>query len=158
MKQGLSNPALIAAVLQTPQGQKALADSAQATVRALNFGFTILKIGFISLAGYIIYRKITGAFSKISEDRNYRPANVSVISAKQRAENIFKAVYGAANDFNKVSQNLSGLNHNGFIRVYNEFGSRRGLDFKKLNLTEWLYDQFNETQIAQLKFITNNAF
>ena len=110
------------------------------------------------MAGYIIYRKITGAFSKVSEDSNYRPANVTTVSAKQRAENIFNAIYGVKNDFNKVSQNLSGLNHNGFIRVYNEFGSRRGADLKKLNLTEWIYDQFNTTQIAQLKFITNNSF
>ncbi|WP_394760295.1 hypothetical protein [Flavobacterium sp.] len=157
MKQGLSNPALVT-LLSTPQGQKALAKTGQATGRALDLGFTILKIGIFSLAGYIIYRKVTGAFSKVSEDSNYRPANVTIVSAKQRAENIFNAMYGVKNDFNKVSQNLSGLNHNGFIRVYNEFGSRRGADFKKLNLTEWLYDQFNATQIAQLKFITNNSF
>ena len=156
MKQGLSNPALL--LLSTPEGQKALAKTSQATGRALDLGFTILKVGIVSLAGYIIYRKVTGAFSKVKEDKNYRPANISIVSAKQRAENIFNAVYGVAKDFSKVSQNLSGLNHNGFIRVYNEYGSRRGLDFKKLNLTEWLYDQFNATQIAQLKFITNNSF
>lgn len=157
MKQGLSNPALVA-LLSTPQGQKTLAKTSQATGRALDLGFTIIKYSFLALGGYIIYRKITGAFSKISEDKRYRPANITVASAKQRAENIFNAVYGIKKDFKAVAKNLTGLNNNGFTRVYNEFESRRGADFKKMNLTEWLYDQFDAKQIAQLKFITNNSF
>lgn len=157
MKQGLSNPALLA-LLNTPKGQQALESVNQRTTWAMNLGFTVLKIGIVSLAGYIIYRKISGAFSKIKEDKNKVPANISFVSATQRAENIFKALYGTKNDFDEVAKNLIRLNHNGFTRLYNAYGSRRGADFKKLTLTEWLYDQFDATQIAKLKFITNNAF
>ena len=162
MKQGLSNPALL--LLSTPEGQKALAKTSQATSRALDLGFTILKIGFFSLAGYIIYRKVTGAFSKISEDLNYRPANVTTVSAKQRAENIFKAIYGVGSNFDKVKANLTipnqKLNYNGYLRIYNEFGSRRGADLKKLTLTEWLTEEYgsDKLKMAQLKFITDNVF
>lgn len=155
MKNGLSNPALLA--LSTPQGQQALANVGKVQSKAIDLGFSILKIGLVCLGGYLVYRKITNAFQKRSQNNGYRPANISVAMAKVRAENLYKAMFGVANDFNAIIQNLSGLNFNGYNRVYNEFGERRGADLKKQNLTEWLYDQCNATQLAQLKFMTNNA-
>lgn len=67
-------------------------------------------------------------------------------------------MYGPGDNFNKVATNLKGLNYNGYVRVYNAFGERRGMDLKKQNLEEWLYDNFTESEIKQLKFLTNNAF
>lgn len=157
MKNGLSNPALIAGVLQSKAGQKVLENSANVQAEWTKLGFTLLKLTLLATAGYLVYRKIAGAFVKQSEDKRYLPANLSVSSASIRANNLYKAMYGFASDFDKVVQNLQGVNHNGYIRIYNEFGARPGADFKKLTLTQWLYDQFNDTQIAQLKFITNNA-
>jgi hypothetical protein len=163
MKKGLGNPAAVA-LLSTPQGQKVIEKTSHATGRAIDIGITIFKVGLLSLVAYIAYRKITGAFSKIKEDSNYRPANISIVSAKQRAENLFKAMYGVGANFEKVKANLTipnqKLNYNGYLRIYNEFGSRRGSDFKKLTLTEWLIDQFgsDNTKMAQLKFLTNNVF
>ncbi|WP_395077740.1 hypothetical protein [Flavobacterium sp.] len=155
MKNGLSNPALLA--LSTPQGQQALANVSKVQSKAIDLGFSILKIGLLCLGGYLVYRKITNAFKKRGQNNQYQPANISVGLAKIRAENLYKAMFGVANDFNAIMQNLSGLNYNGYNRVFNEFGERRGADFKKQNLTEWLYDQCSATQLAQLKFMTNNA-
>lgn len=155
MKNGLSNPALIA--LSTPQGQQILANAGKVQSKAIDLGFSILKIGLLCLGGYLVYRKITNAFHKRKENSQYRPANITVATAKLRAENLYKAMFGIANDFNAILLNLSGLNFNGYARVYNAFGERRGADLKKQNLTEWLYDQCSPTQLAQLKFATNNA-
>jgi hypothetical protein len=155
MKQGLSNPVLLA--LATPQGQKALANVSQVQSKAIDLGFSILKISLFCLGGYLVYRKITNAFRSRKENGNYRPANISEAMAKVRAENLFKAMFGASHDFNAMLKNLSGLNYNGYTRVFNAFGERRGADLKKQNLTQWIYDQCNATELAQLKFATNNA-
>jgi hypothetical protein len=155
MKNGLSNPALLA--LSTPQGQQAMANASKVQSKAIDLGFSILKIGLFALGGYLVYRKIVSAFQKRKEDNNYRPANVSLEMAKVRADNLFKAMYGVSNDFSAMLKNLSGVNYNGYTRIFNAFGERRGADLKKQNLTQWIYDQSNETELAQLKFITNNA-
>ena len=153
----LGNPA-ITAVLATPEGQKALSNASHASSKAIDLTFTILKIGIFCLAGYIIYNKVVNGFSKRKEDSNYRPSNITSQGAAIRAENLFRAMYGLGDNFNKVATNLKGLNLNGYIRVYNAFGERRGMDLKKQNLEEWLYDNFSESEIKQLKFLTNNAF
>lgn len=158
MKEALGNPAIIAAALSTEAGQKAINKGVDATGKAVSLGFTILKVGIFFLAGYVVYKKVFPHFKKVKEDSRYHPANVTETGARQRAENLFTAMQGIGADFNKTSSNLKGLNHNGFIRVYNEFGERRGADFKKQNLTEWIYDQFSKSEITELKFITNNAF
>jgi hypothetical protein len=155
MENGLSNPALIA--LSTPEGRQAVANASKVQSKAIDLGFSILKVGLLALGGYLVYRKIAYSFQKRKEDNNYRPANVSHEMAKVRADNLFKAMYGVSNDFNAILKNLSGVNYNGYTRIFNAFGERRGADFKKQNLTQWIYDQCNQTELAQLKFITNNA-
>lgn len=145
----LGNPAL--AVLATPEGR-------QATTKAINLTFTVIKVGLLGLAGYLIYRKVFPSFSKMVENPNFKPANVTKQGAESRAENLYRAMVGPGSNFDKVASNLRGLNYNGFARVYNSFGERRGADMRKQNLIEWLYDQFDSSELKELKFITNNAF
>lgn len=146
----LGNPAL-ATVLATPEGR-------QAATKTIDLVFTVIKVGLLGLTGYIVYKKIFNSFNKMVENPNFKPANVTIQGAEARAENLYRAMVGPGSNFDKVASNLRGLNYNGFARVYNSFGERRGADMRKQNLIEWLYDQFDSSEIKELKFITNNAF
>jgi hypothetical protein len=150
MKQGLKNPA-IAAFASSPKGQEAIA-------KTTNLGITVLKIGLVLGALTVVYYKIFKGFSKVKEDANYKPSNISVTQAKARAEAIYTALLGTAKNYNTVEKNLTGLNHNGFVRLYNEFGERRSALLTNMNLVEWLQDQFNEDDIAKLRFLIKGFF
>ncbi len=150
MKQGLKNPALIA-FASSQKGQEAIAKTA-------NVGITVLKVGLIAGVLVFAYYKIFKGFPAIKEDVNYKPSNISVTTAKARSEAIYTAVLGTAKNYSTVEKNLSGLNHNGFIRLYNEFGERRSAFLVKMNLVEWLQDQFNEDEIAKLRFLIKGFF
>lgn len=150
MKQGLKNPALIA-FAGSPKGQETIAKTA-------SLGITILKVGAIAGALAIIYYKVFRGFSKVKEDPRYKPSNISVTAAKARAEAIYTAMLGTAKNYDTVEKNLSGLNHNGFVRLYNEFGERRSALLTNMNLVEWLQDQFNEDDIAKLRFLIKGFF
>lgn len=157
-KKGLSNPAVVATVLSSPEGQKAIARSQQNTQRGINAGVTVLK--FLVLGGLVavLYFKVFKGFSKLQEDVRYKPSNVNVTEAKARAEAIYTALLGFGANYKTVENNLTGLNHNGFIRVYNEFGERRSATLVKMNLVEWLQDQFKEDDIAKLRFLIKGFF
>lgn len=151
MKTGLNNPIVAAAVVTNPQVQKI-------ATKSIDLLFTVAKIGVFGLVGYIVYKKVFKGFKKERENPNYTPSNVSSLQAKAKAESIYNAMFGINRDFTQVFKNLDGVNRNGFIRIYNEFGARRDAAFKKMTMTEWFYDQFSKTDISRLKFITNNAF
>lgn len=168
MKQGLNNPALVA-VASTPQGQKAITKTIDTANNAVTGSFSIVKgvlgIAVLGGVGYFAYTKIFNGFKSVTEDTRYTPSNVSTGVAKAKAEAIYKAMYGAGNGFAMVKailQYVNGerINHNGFIRVYNAFGKRSGqLDFfKKQTLTEWFTDQFNESELLELRLIIPNFF
>jgi hypothetical protein len=150
MKQGLRNPALVA-YANTEQGKKTIE-------KGTDLGFLVLKIALIGGLGFFAYYKIFGGFKKIQEDPRYKPSNISVTSAKARAEAIYTAMLGFGANYDTVEKNLTGLNHNGFIRLYNEFGERRGTTLSKMNLVEWLQDQFKEESIAKLRFLIQGLF
>lgn len=150
MKQGLKNPA-IAAFASSPKGQEAIAKTA-------NLGITVLKVGLILGVLAVAYYKIFKGFSNLKEDVLYKPSNISVTQAKARAEAIYTALLGTAKNYTTVEKNLTGLNHNGFVRLYNEFGERRSALLTNMNLVEWLQDQFNEDDIAKLRFLIKGFF
>ena len=142
-EKGLGNP-VITKALTSPEGQK--------------LGLTVLKVVLIATALTVAYYKIYKGFSQIKEDARYVPSNISTTQAKARAEAIYTALLGVGANYTTVENNLTGLNHNGFIKVYNEFGERRSSTLTKLNLVEWLQDQFNEADIAKLRFLINGFF
>jgi hypothetical protein len=170
-KQGLNNPALIAAAASTPEGQKAISKGLETAQKGVSSTVSIVKgvlvIGVLSVAGYMGYNAIFNGFTKIQEDKLYTPANLSEGLAKSKAEVIYQAMKGAGNGFNTIKavlQNVNGqrINHNGFIRIYNAFGKRAGFSVlpfaKKTNMVEWFNDQFDQSELVELRFIISNFF
>ncbi|ESU28394.1 hypothetical protein FLJC2902T_17510 [Flavobacterium limnosediminis JC2902] len=151
----LGNPIVVAAA--TPAGQKAIEKS----IDIIPF---LLKGLVIAGVGYFIYYKITHKFDKRALNPNYPPANISDASAQSRAEAIYTAMYGAGNGFEAVKQQLNGVNYNGFTKIYNAFGIRKSFDHVPLvnksegNLIEWLYDQFDPGELAELRFLVAGVF
>lgn len=157
MKQALRNPALIAAA-SSPAGQKAIDKASNQADRVASFMFFVGKVAFVGLVGWFAYNKIFKGFKTVTEDKNHVKSNISDTEAKARAEAVYTAMLGIGSNFNTVLKNLSKLNYNGFIKVYNAFGERRGATFTKMNLVEWLQDQFDETQMTRLRFQIQGFF
>jgi hypothetical protein len=150
MEQGLKNPALVA-YASSEHGQKTIAKST-------DLAFLVVKIALIGGLGFFAYYKIFMGFKKIQEDTRYKSSNISTSEAKARAEAIYTAMVGFGANYATVEKNLTGLNHNGFIRLYNEFGERRSSTLSKMNLVEWLQDQFKEGDISKLRFLIQGFF
>lgn len=120
---------------------------------------TVLKVAFVGGVAYIVYRQFTNRFVELPENGNYPAANITLAQAKTRADAIANSIGWMSNDFDVVVNNLTGLNYNGFIRLYNAFGLQRGTVFAgKLNLIEWLRNQFDNEQIQELSLLTNGVF
>lgn len=162
-KQGLHNPAILA-VASSKEGQKAIASSierANDTVKATaSIVKGVLKTGFFLGVGYFAYTKIFNGFSSLSESKNQKPSNISSGMAKNKAEAIFSSMYGLGNGFKAVKQNLLGVNYNGFVRIYNAFGQRKGINplSNKMTLTQWFMDQFSPAELTELRFIIPHFF
>ncbi|WP_395043164.1 hypothetical protein [Flavobacterium sp.] len=164
MKRGLKNPAVIAAVANSPQGKKAIGDALDTANKTTAVSLSIIKnifwFSIVAGTGYWGYKKFVNRFSSLNYDLRYTPATISSTVAKAKADAIHKAMYGFGNGFNTVSKNLKGLSHNDFIKVYNEFGGRKGLNdiFQRMNMFEWFADQFDGSEIMRLRFIVPNFF
>lgn len=159
MNTGLRNPALIAtAIASTPQGQKAigqLLDKAnQTTTSTLGVVKDTLKIVALIGVGYWAYKKFINNFSRLSYVPNARPATISDGLAMSTAETIYKAMYGMGNGFNTVLRVLKPLKINDFIKVYNAFGNRAGMNplGKKMNMIEWFKDEYEGSELIRLRF------
>lgn len=145
-KSKLGNPAIIDA------GAKVVEKSAETIPFLIKF-FTVLGVG------YYMYSVYTNRFVKRKENTSYPAANVSYAQAKSRADAIYSSISLFNNDFDNVARQLTGLNYNGFVRVYNAFGHKRGtLLSGDLNLEEWVYNQFTPYQVQQLSFLLGGAF
>lgn len=124
----------------------------------------IIKTAIVYGIGYYIYYSYTNRFTKLKENGNYPNANVSLAQAKNRADGIASAKslfdqleFGS--QYQTTSQQLSGLNYNGFIRVYNSFGHQSGHFLGgDMNLIEFLKDQFSDYEVQTLSTLLNGAF
>ncbi|PWA09515.1 hypothetical protein [Flavobacterium laiguense] len=150
MEEGLKNPALVA-YASSEHGQKTIAKST-------DLAFLLLKIGLIGGLCFFAYYKIFMGFKKREEDNRYKPSKISTLEAKARAEAIYTAMMGFGANYATVEKNLTGLNYNGFIRLYNAFGERRSSTLSKMDLVEWLQDQFKEEDISKLRFLIQGFF
>ena len=163
-KQGLHNPAVITAVASSPQEQKAIAGSLESANAGVNATVSIvkgfLKMGLLLGVGYFAYKKIFNGFSPLKENKRDKPSNISTGMAKNKAEAIYSAMYGVGNGFKSVKQNLIGVNANGFVRIHNAFGHRKGINplSEKMTLIEWFIDQFSQNELIELRFIIPNFF
>ena len=163
-KQGLHNPAVIAAVASSPAGQKAIANTLENANAGVNATASIVK-GVLKTAlfvgiGYLAIRKIFNGFSPLQENKRDKPSNISTGMAKNKAEAIFSAMYGMGNGFKSVKQNLMGVNPNGFVRIHNQFGLRKGVDpfSKRMSLLGWFTDQFSQNELMELRVLIPNFF
>lgn len=119
----------------------------------------LIKTAVICGIGYYVYYRFTNRFVKLRENSNYPVANVTIAQAKTRADAIAGSIGWFSNSFDAVADSLAGLNYNGFIRVYNEFGEHSGTLFAgDLNLIEWIKNQFTEDEILQLSSLQNGVF
>jgi alpha-acetolactate decarboxylase len=162
-KQKLSNPAAIAAI-SSEQGQNAIKTASenqkavvQATASVIPF---VLKTVFVLGVGYFVYSSWADRFVPSKEVPYYPQSNITSSQAKTKAEAIYGAMKGFGNGFQVVAANIAGLNYNGWVRLYNAFGNRQGIvPFSgETNLVEWFADQFDEEELAQLRFLVPNAF
>jgi len=122
--------------------------------------FLIKTIVIVGIAAVIIY-KYKNRFIKLDYARNYDPANITDAQAEAKAAAIYNAMGLFSNSFSTVKASVAGLNYNGFIKLYNAFGTHTGrlLGFgKEMDLIAWCSDQFDENQIAQLRFLLGGAF
>lgn len=156
-KQGLNNPALIAAAAATPAGQeviKKVADETASTVRVIK---NIVLIGLFAGGTYWGIKKIFFGFKKLPEDKRFK-ATISDVVASVKADNIYSALNGI-NNFSKIRSELIGLNPNDFVRIYNAFGNRKPkvlsvnipLSSAK-NMLEW-FKTLSSEEISQLSFM-----
>lgn len=119
----------------------------------------LIKFSVFLGVGYFAYRTYTNRFVKRQENSSYPAANVSYAQAQARANAIYSSIGLFSNNFENVSRQLTGLNYNGFIRVYNAFGHHRGtLLGGDLDLEQWCANQFTPYQVQQLSFLLGGAF
>lgn len=146
-EQGLHNPAL--ALMATNEKAQDLAVSTVKTILISSVALTFVYIG---------YKMFSNRFKKLNEDSRYPKSNISDSQAETRANAIYTAMYGFGANYEMVQENLSGLNHNGFIKVYNAFGKRSAVGFGDMNMVEWLINQFSESELARLRFLIPGFF
>lgn len=159
-KKKLGNPAAVAAVANSDT-VKNISESQKAVVSATASVIPFfLKTIFVLGVGYVVVNKWTNRFVPAQEASYYPAANVTTSQAQTKADTIYTAMKGVGNGFQIVAANIAGLNYNGWVRVYNAFGNKQGIiPFSaKMNLTEWFADQFNEEELAQLRFLVPNVF
>lgn len=158
----LGNPALLLA--SSEAGQKAISDSSEnkkAVVQATASVIPFLIKSVVIVGGLaFVYYKYTNRFVSLKENTSYPSSNITNNQASTRAETIYQAMKGFGNGFEIVKTNIAGLNYNGFIKLYNAFGNRQGvIPFSsEMNLVEWLLDQFDDSELTQLRFLVNNMF
>lgn len=119
----------------------------------------LIKFAVVGITGLVIYRVYTNRFEKFKENSKYPASNISDAQAETRADAIYGSIGWFTNDFENVKQQFVGLNYNAIVKLYNAFGKQTGtLLGGELNLFEWIQNQFDSEQIAQLRFITGGAF
>lgn len=116
---------------------------------------TLFGLGVV----YFVYTRYTNRFIKLKENSKYPKSNVTDAQAKSRAGAIGSSITLFGNSFDTVANNITGLNYNGFVKVYNAFGHQTGTFFSgDLDLIEWLRNQFSDYEVEQLSFLLNGAF
>lgn len=163
-KKGLRNPAVLAAA-SSPAGRKAIAKTTERADKAFDVGLQLIpffvKTGIGVLAVYYLYTMYKGRFIKLGQNPNLAPANVSDGQAAAKANALHSAMIGIGADLEMVASQLAGLNYNGWVKVYNAFGNRKGINplGEAMNLVEWLHDQFpDEDEMAQLQNVLSGVF
>lgn len=129
-------------------------------------------IPYLIVGGIVVYGlyRYSNRFVKLKENTRYPVANVTLAQAETKANAIRHY-----EDFQDVSNNLAGLNYNGFVRVYNAFGFEEtppglltslfcppcllfGLGGDNIDMIAWLRSKFTSYEIEELSFLFNGQF
>lgn len=130
---------------------------------------TVLIIGGLFLAGFLAYKinkSASGIFGEpikkgkeLKENPQLPPSGLSDTQAKTRAEVLYEAMYSAGTDEVRVFDALKDITHNDFIKISEYFGERRYnpvtgegsfFPFPAISLMEWLAQELNDEEFAQL--------
>ena len=157
---GLNNPAAVAAVASSPQGQDAIKTAMHAQTKAVDLGFQLLKYGLIIGGVYYGYKKFTNRFKKMSYFPQFPISNISDGQAKGKADAIKGADGILSNDFDIVKEQFIGVNTNGLVKIYNAFGHEKATAFlgDDMDMFGWLAEKFSTNQMTQLDFLTGGEF
>lgn len=120
----------------------------------------LIKTTVLLGIGYVAYRAWTIRFVPMKENKNYAVSNVTSAQASSRADAIYNSTGLFSDDFNAVAQALAGLNYNGFVKVYNAFGSRGKIMFVTSgdNMIEFIKSKFSDYEVQQLSMLLNGVF
>lgn len=152
---GLGNPAVLA-LASSPAGQKAVSGAIDTTLKVAKITAIVAVVG---IGGYIAYRVYKNRFVSMATNPNYPAANISDDVAKAKAEALYNAMYGWGANLEVVLDTLSGLNYNGYSKVFNAFGKRKSATLSEMTLTEWINDQFTSaSDRTKLQFILPGVF
>lgn len=134
-------------------------------------------IPYLIVGGIVVYGiyRYSNRFVKLKENPNYPVANITLAQASTKATAIKNY-----NSFDDVSNNLRGLNYNGFVRVYNAFGQTESTsvnpgsawwvlicpvcnlfdttDTVRGDMITWIKEEFSEDQVEELSFLFNGQF
>ena len=118
----------------------------------------LIKFAIIAGTAYYLYSRYTNKFSAMQEITTYPKANVTTLEAQSRAEAVYGSMGYFTDDLQTALSALSGLNYNGFVRVYNAFGKRTGrLLGGNLDLVAFIHQQYPD-DIDKFKFLFNGTF
>lgn len=130
---------------------------AQAASSVLPF---LLKTAVYAGVAYYFYNKFADRFEPMPEVPQYGAANITLAQAEVRANAIEKTIpWFGEPDMLEIARQMSGLNYNGFVRLYNAWGKRRGtLLGGNLNLIEWFGQQLSAENFQYLGALQNHVF
>lgn len=147
----LKNPALTTLIASNPKAVE------KAGKTALVFSVVTIAVLGGALYYHFVYKH---RFEKVSLDKKAPAPRISKSLAKVKADALYKAMHGVGANYSQVKAVLSGIQKNDFILIYNAFGKRKPMDSLSLtakddmDLSAWLQDQFNASELAELRFLT----
>lgn len=116
---------------------------------------TLFVLGLVAV-GLSLYNN---RFVEWSLRGDLKPANISDAEAQARAATIHNSVGFVYDSFDSVYQALSGLNYNGFVKVYNAFGRRSLTGIGDGDtMVDFIISHYSNEEILQLKMLLNGAF
>lgn len=149
--------------------QSAVKNNQKAITTSINIGFILVGVAIVGLGMGAFYKLYwENRFRKLKHDPNKKPSNVSPSAAKAKAQALYSAMKGMGTNLQVVKNNLTGVNYNGWVDVYNAFGKRSGsLNFSLGNsgdedLIEFLQGDLSENELKDLRRLmgadAQNAF
>lgn len=156
-KKGTNSPAVLDA--PSPDGLRSADLKTEIVSQSAGLIRFLIQLAVVGGIGWLVYSKYTNRFVSKPLNSNYPDSNISDGQAQARAVAIEQSKGIITTDFEAVSRQLSGLNYNGFVKLYNAFGKHTGTYLGgELDLIAWLENQFSEQEFTMLGALQNHSF